>query len=155
MLFRSDLTTTNTYAEINLEISSISQMHSLIWNWQGTNHTLFDNSLVLMYNFDNVSLLGENNNLVYDISGNGNNGTISGATFTSSGKYNKALVFDGDDYIDAGTGNSLDITGDITISAWVKADAGGPTLGGVSNFVKIDNDSMNGQITNEIGRAHL
>lgn len=40
--------------------------------------------------------------------------------WTNSGKINKALNFDGsNDYINLGTNSSLNITGNITISAWV------------------------------------
>jgi len=60
--------------------------------------------------------------IAYDSSGNGNHGTIYGATWTD-GKFGKALSFDGsDDYVDCGNDASLDmdITGSFTIEAWVK-----------------------------------
>ena len=37
--------------------------------------------------------------IAYDASDKENNGTITGATWTSAGKYGKALVFDGGDYV--------------------------------------------------------
>ena len=56
---------------------------------------------------------------INDKSGNGNDGTISGATWTQ-GKYGSALSFDGvDDYVDAGNDSSLNITDVVTIEAWV------------------------------------
>jgi len=62
---------------------------------------------------------------INDKSGNGNDGTISGAAWTQ-GKYGSALSFDGaDDYVDAGSGGSLDITGSVTVSAWVKTSTTG------------------------------
>jgi len=58
----------------------------------------------------------------YDASGKGNNGAINGAAWID-GKYGKALSFDGvNDYVDCGSGASLNILGDITIEAWVKPD---------------------------------
>lgn len=54
------------------------------------------------------------------------NGTISGATWTNSGKYNKALSFDNNAdrvYITDTTGSPLDITANITLSAWVYSTA--------------------------------
>jgi hypothetical protein len=62
-----------------------------------------------------------------DTSGNGNDGTIYGASWTD-GKRGKGLSFDGtDDYIDCGQGSSLKITGAITVEAWVKwIGAGNP-----------------------------
>ena len=55
----------------------------------------------------------------YDTSGNGNDGTISGATW-GRGKLGSGLEFDGvDDYVDLG--DVLDAgTNDLTISSWVK-----------------------------------
>ena len=64
-----------------------------------------------------------------DESGNGNNGTVSGATLTGDrfGNANKAFTFDGaNDYIDIGDPivNSLDFQGGaFTISAWFNATA--------------------------------
>jgi RHS repeat-associated protein len=60
---------------------------------------------------------------VADSSGNANTGTISGATWTSSGKYGNALSFDGtNDNIGIADSNSLDLTSAMTLSAWVKLD---------------------------------
>lgn len=35
-------------------------LNEVKWNWNGTNYTLMNNSLVLFMNFDNVSSLEEN-----------------------------------------------------------------------------------------------
>jgi hypothetical protein len=60
---------------------------------------------------------------INDKSGNGNDGTISGATWTQ-GKYGSALSFDGaDEYVDAGNDESLNVTGNMTIEGWVKPNA--------------------------------
>ena len=62
----------------------------------------------------------------YDISGNGNDGTLGGGTAQyrpswAPGKVGQALQFDGiDDYVNAGSDASLDIVGDMTLEAWVK-----------------------------------
>ncbi|MEE9452379.1 MAG: LamG domain-containing protein, partial [Gammaproteobacteria bacterium] len=51
-----------------------------------------------------------------DCSGNGNHGTLVNGPIWGQG----SLTFDGiDDYVDCGSDNSLDITNEITISAWV------------------------------------
>ena len=53
-----------------------------------------------------------------------NNGTLSNVTLTTDhkGKANSAGLFNGtDSYIDCGNNSSLDITGAITMSAWIKA----------------------------------
>ena len=62
---------------------------------------------------------------IYDLSGNGNDGTINGATYPANtvlaendmGRY---FDFDGtDDNISVGDAGTLDITGDMTLSCWV------------------------------------
>lgn len=58
---------------------------------------------------------------VYDSSNTGNNGLVSGATWTSAGKFGKALSFDGvNDSITVADAASLDLTTGMTIEAWVK-----------------------------------
>jgi fibronectin type 3 domain-containing protein len=59
-----------------------------------------------------------------DTSGNGNTGTITGATWTAAGKYDSALTFDGvNDWVTVPDANSLDLTTAMTLEAWVR-----PTL---------------------------
>ncbi|MDD4924653.1 MAG: LamG domain-containing protein [Dehalococcoidales bacterium] len=66
---------------------------------------------------------------VYDSTPNNNDGTLvlAGSATSSawvSGKYGSALNFDGsNDYVDAGNGSSLTITGALTVEAWIKADS--------------------------------
>jgi len=62
----------------------------------------------------------------YDASGNSNNGTLE-ASMTSGdwveGKYNTALDFDGgNDYVSIGNPSELNITGEVTLSAWLKTN---------------------------------
>ncbi len=69
-----------------------------------------------------------------DWSGNGLHGTLgsgSSAPTWLSGKFNNALSFDGNDYIDLGTPTSLNITQQISISAWIKRSA----LGGSDSII--------------------
>jgi hypothetical protein len=55
-----------------------------------------------------------------DVSANNNHGTLSGDPQWVSGAIGEALEFDGiDDHVDCGNDPSLDITGPITIGAWV------------------------------------
>jgi hypothetical protein len=59
-----------------------------------------------------------------DISGNGNNGTVTGATLTTDrfGNTNSAYSFDDNsDYINCGNSSTVNITGSITLSAWINA----------------------------------
>jgi hypothetical protein len=58
-----------------------------------------------------------------DSSGNNNNGTISGATWTTGGRIGSALDFDGtNDVVTIADANSLDLAGAMTLSAWVRPD---------------------------------
>jgi hypothetical protein len=60
-------------------------------------------------------------NDVKDGSGNGNDGTITGAPTYVTGKIGSALALNGTaDYVDCGTGASLDILDAVTLSAWIK-----------------------------------
>src|SRR6056300_501137 len=62
---------------------------------------------------------------IYDLSGNGNNGTFGASTAapTFSGDNGGCLSFDGsNDYINI---NSLTLTGNITVTAWIFMNSGG------------------------------
>jgi PKD repeat protein len=71
--------------------------------------------LVAAYGFDEGS-----GNTVMDASGRGHHGTISGATWGSSGRYGRALSFDGvNDWVTINDAASLDLTTGMTLEAWV------------------------------------
>jgi RHS repeat-associated protein len=77
--------------------------------------------LVAAYGFEEGS-----GTAVADRSGNGNNGAISGATWSTAGKFGKALSFDGvNDTVTVPDANSLDLTSGMTIEAWVKPTTSG------------------------------
>jgi hypothetical protein len=82
-----------------------------------SNHVQFKapSGLVAAYSFNEGS-----NNTVNDASGKGNHGTISGATRTNSGRYGKALTFDGvNDWVTVPDSASLDLTNGMTLEARV------------------------------------
>ena len=87
------------------------------------------NNLVLDMNFDNDSPP-----TVVDNSTSVNNGTLNGATATTTGCFSGTCYsFDGvSNYIDAGNGPSLNPTSGITISAWIK-----PVGNGIKNYLDI------------------
>ena len=67
---------------------------------------------------------------VYDWAGN-NHGTIHGAKWTT-GRVGGALSFDGvDDYVDCGNDPLFDITGPITLTAWLKTSSGSSVWQGI------------------------
>ena len=59
--------------------------------------------------------------VVADSSGNGNTGTIAGASWTSAGRYGSALSFNGvDNWVTIPDSSSLHLAGALTMEAWVK-----------------------------------
>ena len=71
--------------------------------------------LVAAYAFDEGS-----GSTVSDASGNGNAGTISGATWTSAGKYGSALSFNGSSSrVTIANASSLQLSSGMTLEAWV------------------------------------
>jgi len=83
-------------------------------------------SLVGYWSFDDIQ-----GTTVPDLSGSGNDGTINGAPQIIDGPFGKGLQLDGiSDYIDCGSGASLNLTEKVTLAAWVKTvDAGEPAAG--------------------------
>jgi len=94
---------TQRYVNVNISIEE-ENLDELVYNWDETNYTMYNDSLILMYNFDKVSALGENNIHIVDVSNYGNDGTaMDGSDYTSSGKYEGGFNFDGiDDCINIG-----------------------------------------------------
>ena len=72
-----------------------------------------DEHTMLMLKFDDGK-----GNQVEDLSGNGNDGVITGAKWVD-GKFEKALQFNDDDFVEVLDSDSLDITEQITIEVWV------------------------------------
>jgi hypothetical protein len=58
-----------------------------------------------------------------DSSGGGNTGVLVSTPVWSTGKYGGGLTFDGSDSVDVGNGSSLQLTGSMTLSAWIKINA--------------------------------
>src|SRR5262245_28160867 len=56
---------------------------------------------------------------VADSSGTGNNGTLSNTTWTPSGKFGHALVFNGNSLVNIPDSPSLRLTNGMTLEAWV------------------------------------
>ncbi|MCK5062456.1 MAG: hypothetical protein KAR23_00865, partial [Candidatus Aenigmarchaeota archaeon] len=119
---------TNNWVEVNMTIEEL-YLDVFKFNWNGTNYTYYNDSLVLAMNFDNRSGIGENYNnsngtVIVDISNHGNNGTLyvgadSSGNYTT-GKVGDAYTFDGmDDYIDCGNDPSLNLTDTVTLEAWI------------------------------------
>ncbi|MCK4751820.1 MAG: hypothetical protein KAS75_00130, partial [Planctomycetes bacterium] len=86
------------------------------WLWG----VVVPNSLVSHWKFDETS-----GATAYDSAGT-NHGILANGTVWTTGQIDGALYFDGsDDYVSVPDSLELNITGDITISAWVNFTAGG------------------------------
>ena len=70
--------------------------------------------LVAAYNFDEGV-----GSTVTDLSGNGNDGMINGASWTNQGRFGNALSFAPPNWITVNDSNSLDLTSGMTLEAWV------------------------------------
>ena len=77
---------------------------------------LLSSGLVAAYGFDEGS-----GSTLHDSSGNGNNGTITNATWSTAGKYGDALSFNGssNSWVSIPNSASLDLTSAMTLEAWV------------------------------------
>jgi len=77
--------------------------------------------------------------IVPDLSGNGNDGTVNGTPTWIDGPFGSALELDGEtDFVDCGNSESLNLTEAVSLSAWVRTvDAGesGEQLGGQNHYI--------------------
>jgi concanavalin A-like lectin/glucanase superfamily protein/fibronectin type III domain protein len=103
--------------------------------------------LVAAYSFDEGS-----GATVTDASGNGYEGVISGALWTSAGRFGSALLFDGiDDLVTMADSPSLQLSSGMTLSAWVY-----PTgmQSGWRTIVQIDMDAYSLYASGDMGALH-
>ena len=106
----STVNTKNVTIVANITTDGNEGLDSIILNVNNTSYSLFDASVILYYNFDNRSDLGENDTHVKDISNYANNGTITNvnnAKIISDGYSYKAINFNGSNGL-------INVTGQIT-----------------------------------------
>ena len=70
--------------------------------------------IVSYYKLDETSGTNANDEI------NNNEGTTHGAAVNQTGKIDKAYSFDGNDYVDLGTGATLNLSSAFTLSFWIK-----------------------------------
>jgi hypothetical protein len=76
-------------------------------------------TLVGYWRFDETS-----GTLAADSSGSGFNGTLRNGATWAAGKTGNAVILDGiDDYVDVGNPSALQITGSMTVSAWINSNS--------------------------------
>jgi hypothetical protein len=114
--------TSNRTLDLNVSVDGY-YLDTLKWNWNGTNYTIYNDSLQLMMNFNNRSSLGENDTKTVGVSDQAHTGTAINTIYNATGGvYGGAFEFNGkDSQISLGDSPGLDIlTEDKTYSAWVK-----------------------------------
>ena len=118
------------YAQINTSIIE-SSLGEIVFDWNGTNYTFYNDSLVLLLNFDNRSALGENTSQIADLSKYQYNATCAGTAcpiVNASGRYGQARTFDGvDDTF--GLGNIFNFPGTTPFAFSFWLNVGGNTSG--------------------------
>jgi hypothetical protein len=83
--------------------------------------TVDPKGLVAAYGFEETT-----GTTVTDASGKSNAGTVSGATRTTSGRFGRALTFDGvNDIVNVPDSPTLDLTSAVTMEAWVNPSVAG------------------------------
>ncbi len=116
----------DSYVWVNVTQINASSSDDYIWMYYNNIAASYNQSPEGTFNENYVGVwnLNETSGTHYDSTSNNNDGTpnIGGSgTQDAIGKIDGADYFDGtDDYIVVGDSNSLDITGAITIEAWVK-----------------------------------
>lgn len=126
----SGIVTYNTSVPINVSISNAYDLDSVIWNWNNTNTTIYDDSLFMLYNFDNNSAIGENTSKAIDASRSKVNATIYNATWIS-GRYGMAINFsksNGYSYVNTSNANSVKGLTQATIAMWINPKLMGVTV---------------------------
>ncbi|MFZ2912556.1 MAG: LamG domain-containing protein, partial [Candidatus Absconditicoccaceae bacterium] len=113
----SILNSNNFIAE--LEISDANGINDFDYSYSGILYNIYDSGLLLMYNFDKLTSLGESGTYVRDFSQYGKNGIVSGGSqWNNSGVWNGAYSFDGTSgYIQTNQPISWQMNS-FTVSAW-------------------------------------
>ena len=95
---------------VTVSDGSLSASRSFTWNVTDLNP-----GLVAAYGFEETS-----GTSTADSTGNGHTGTISGATRTASGRFGRALSFDGvNDWVTIASSTALSLSTGMTLEAWV------------------------------------
>ncbi|MBI2131010.1 hypothetical protein HYU10_04540, partial [Candidatus Woesearchaeota archaeon] len=88
---------------------------------------------VLLFHLNNDSSYGESDSLVFDFSGNGNNASVNGnahANLSDKMLGTGSYYFDGTgDFVNTSDTSTLDITGAMSVSVWVKRKSTGGSQG--------------------------
>ncbi|DAC71735.1 MAG TPA: hypothetical protein DSN98_08875, partial [Thermoplasmata archaeon] len=107
----------------NYTINTSSNPHTFIYNWMCASTGLYSSFTRVLMPFDS-----QNPFQTKDYSGNHYNGTINGATWTTTGKLGGAYQFDGNDFISIPYCFENSTIGKITVEAWIKTSLTSGTI---------------------------
>jgi surface protein len=125
-----------------IQLDQIENIKSFGYNFAGNAYSVYDSWLVLMYNFDRVTALGETTSIIKDMSQYNNTGTnVNNAVWTVEWKHNGAYRFDGtSSYIDAWTADSLNFgTGPFTVMLRAQTNTSGGARSLISKWWTFSN----------------
>ena len=127
--------TSNSSFAINTSISGDS-INKIKFNINSTNFSLIDNSLLIMYNFENNSLIGENSTKVADLSNYGSNLTLTLPIILNNSLHGKALFSNSSTaLISAGNPSQLNSTfSELSMFAWVNPQSDVPSERIISKY---------------------
>ena len=127
--------TSNSSFAINTSISGDS-INKIKFNINSTNFSLIDNSLLIMYNFENNSLIGENSTKVADLSNYGSNLTLTLPIILNNSLHGKALFSNSSTaLISAGNPSQLNSTfSELSMFSWVNPQSDVPSERIISKY---------------------
>jgi len=116
-------TITNSFTEVNISITNAADLSEFTYEFNNSNYTFYNDSLVLMMNFDNLSVLGDSATQAVGVSLQGHNASFKGSLEPAWDCGNAvsgcALNLDGsDDYLTVSYDASLNLP-KYTINIWV------------------------------------
>jgi len=140
----ANATTSFSSIAVNATIQNVSQPSAMTFSWNSTNYTMYNDSLVLAYNFDDVSSIGDSARKAVDISRYGNNGTIYGNTMMllHMDENSSSVAYDEGVYGNNGTCYNMNGGAGVTNCSWVTGKNGrGISFDGTDDYVNASSTS--------------
>jgi hypothetical protein len=104
---------------INATIDTSNPLSSIIYTWNNTNYSIYDDSCIFGYDFENRSAFSENHTYIRDVCRNNNITMFNGANYTfSQGIVNKGINFSGRSSYGILNHTRENLTNGFTLSVW-------------------------------------
>jgi hypothetical protein len=137
VLFECDVTSAAAISDVSLYTDISGTWQLMETKYEPGSEYSYDPNMQLWMHLNKDSEYGETDTYVYDFSGNGRDGTITGAAFTSGGKFGGAYDFDGSDDVISLPNDSYGLPGrsGASMAAWVNPAAGQTAASGTVIFL--------------------